>query len=51
MTHGSNNRVLTATGTDSYERRSEHDMLHGTTGAVTGAITATGDITAFLYFR
>jgi hypothetical protein len=46
MTNGSNNRVLTATGTDAMN--AEANMtFDGSTLAVTGAITATGDITAF----
>jgi len=46
MTNGSNNRVVTATGTDGMN--AEANMtFDGSTLAVTGAITATGDITAF----
>jgi len=46
MTNGSNNRVVTATGTDAMN--AEANMtFDGSTLAVTGAITATGDITAF----
>ena len=46
MTNGSNNRVLTATGTDAMN--AEANMtFDGSTLAVTGAITATGDVTAF----
>ena len=46
MSNGSNNRVLTATGTDAMN--AEANMtFDGSTLAVTGAITATGDITAF----
>jgi hypothetical protein len=46
MTNGSNNRVLTATGTDAMNAE-ENMTFDGSTLAVTGAITATGDITAF----
>jgi hypothetical protein len=46
MTNGVNNRVLTATGADAMN--AEANMtFDGSTLAVTGAITATGDITAF----
>src|SRR6056300_39121 len=46
MTNGSNNRILTATGTDAMN--AEANMtFDGSTLAVTGAITATGDVTAF----
>ena len=46
MTNGVNNRVLTATGTDAMN--AEANMtFDGSTLAVTGAITATGDVTAF----
>jgi len=46
MSNGSNNRVVTATGTDAMN--AEANMtFDGSTLAVTGAITATGDITAF----
>ena len=46
MTNGSNNRVVTATGTDGMN--AEANMtFDGSTLAVTGAITATGDVTAF----
>jgi hypothetical protein len=46
MTNGSNNRVVTATGTDGMN--AEANMtFDGSTLAVTGAIRATGDITAF----
>jgi hypothetical protein len=46
MTNGSNNRVVTATGTDAMN--AEANMtFDGSTLAVTGAITATGDVTAF----
>ena len=46
MTNGSDNRVVTATGTDAMN--AEANMtFDGSTLAVTGAITATGDITAF----
>jgi len=46
MSNGSNNRVLTATGTDAMN--AEANMtFDGSTLAVTGAITATGDVTAF----
>jgi hypothetical protein len=46
MTNGSNNRVVTATGADAMN--AEANMtFDGSTLAVTGAITATGDITAF----
>jgi hypothetical protein len=49
MTNGVNNRVLTATGADAMN--AEANMtFDGSTLAVTGAITATGDITAFLHF-
>jgi hypothetical protein len=46
MTNGSNNRVLTATGTDAMNAEANL-TFDGSTLAVTGAITATGDITAF----
>jgi hypothetical protein len=46
MTNGVDNRVLTATGADAMN--AEANMtFNGSTLAVTGAITATGDITAF----
>jgi surfactin synthase thioesterase subunit len=46
MTNGVNNRVLTATGADAMN--AEANMtFDGSTLAVTGAITATGDVTAF----
>jgi hypothetical protein len=46
MTNGSNNRVLTATGTDAMN--AEANMtFDGSTLDVTGAIRATGDVTAF----
>jgi len=46
MSNGSNNRVITATGTDAMN--AEANMtFDGSTLAVTGAITATGDVTAF----
>jgi len=46
MANGSNNRVVTATGTDAMN--AEANMtFDGSTLAITGAITATGDITAF----
>jgi hypothetical protein len=46
MTNGVNNRVITATGADAMN--AEANMtFDGSTLAVTGAITATGDITAF----
>src|SRR5210317_1089012 len=46
MSNGSDNRVLTATGTDAMN--AEANMtFDGSTLAVTGAITATGDVTAF----
>jgi hypothetical protein len=46
MTNGSNNRVVTATGTDGMN--AEANMtFDGSTLEVTGAITATGDVTAF----
>jgi len=46
MSNGSNNRVVTATGADAMN--AEANMtFDGSTLAVTGAITATGDITAF----
>ena len=46
MTNGSNNRIVTATGTDAMN--AETNMtFDGTTLVITGAITATGDITAF----
>jgi len=46
MTNGSDNRVVTATGTDAMN--AEANMtFNGSTLAVTGAITATGDVTAF----
>jgi hypothetical protein len=46
MSNGSNNRVLTATGTDAMNAEANL-TFDGSTLAVTGAITATGDITAF----
>ena len=46
MTNGSNNRVVTATGTDAMN--AEANMtFDGSTLDVTGAIRATGDVTAF----
>ena len=46
MANGSNNRVVTATGADA--QNAEANMtFDGSTLAVTGAITATGDVTAF----
>jgi len=46
MSNGSNNRVVTATGADAMN--AEANMtFDGSTLAITGAITATGDITAF----
>jgi len=46
MTNGVDNRVLTATGADAMN--AEANMtFDGSTLAVTGAITATGDVTAF----
>jgi len=46
MTNGSNNRVVTATGTDGMN--AEANMtFDGSTLDVTGAIRATGDVTAF----
>ena len=46
MSNGSNNRVLTATGTDAMN--AEANMtFDGSTLDVTGAIRATGDVTAF----
>ena len=46
MSNGSNNRVVTATGADAMN--AEANMtFDGSTLAVTGAITATGDVTAF----
>ena len=46
MSNGSNNRVVTATGADAMN--AETNMtFDGSTLAVTGAITATGDVTAF----
>ena len=46
MSNGSDNRVLTATGTDAMNAESGL-TYDGSTLAVTGAITATGEITAF----
>ena len=46
MANGVDNRVITATGTDA--QNAEANMtFDGTTLVITGAITATGDITAF----
>jgi hypothetical protein len=46
MANGSNNRVVTATGADA--QNAEANMtFDGSTLVVTGAITATGDVTAF----
>ena len=46
MTNGSNNRIVTATGADAMNAEA-NASFDGSTLAVTGAITATGDITAF----
>jgi hypothetical protein len=46
MTNGVNNRVLTATGADAMNAEANL-TFDGSTLAVTGAITATGDVTAF----
>jgi len=46
MTNGSNNRIVTATGTDA-QNAEANLTFDGSTLAVTGAITATGDVTAF----
>jgi len=46
MTNGSNNRIVTATGTDAMNAEA-NASFDGSTLAITGAITATGDITAF----
>jgi len=46
MANGANNRIVTATGTDA--QNAEANMtFDGSTLVITGAITATGDITAF----
>ena len=46
MSNGSNNRIVTATGADAMNAEA-NASFDGSTLAVTGAITATGDITAF----
>jgi len=46
MTNGSNNRIVTATGTDA-QNAEANATFDGSTLAITGAITATGDVTAF----
>ena len=46
MANGSNNRIVTATGADAMNAEA-NASFDGSTLAVTGAITATGDITAF----
>ena len=46
MANGSNNRIVTATGTDAQNAEANLNF-DGSTLAVTGAITATGDVTAF----
>jgi hypothetical protein len=46
MTNGANNRIVTATGTDA-QNAEANLTFDGSTLAVTGAITATGDVTAF----
>src|SRR6056300_1192124 len=46
MSNGSNNRIITATGTDAMNAEANL-TFDGSTLAVTGALTTTGDVTAF----